>query len=209
MHPQIKIKLIYLYLRYKFGGAYNQSWLANEQDHVLIDEAIERIHDWGPEFLNLEQIEPTTPELRVFLAILDKALRFSKKIPPVCTHYDESKLDEHMELEDKLWHGLPNANYSQRVVDFPIDVDAEFQQLKEDGLGKLLNLVRKQMPSLKLVSLSDLAQAIQEHENQLKKGKDPVIQKKLRAELNLLIDLNKIVRLRFSDQTTGTKRNPF
>jgi predicted dienelactone hydrolase len=104
----------------------------NEQDYAFIDQAIDRIHASGPDFLNLEQIAPTKPEFRVFHAILDKALRFSKKIPPVCTHYDESDLDKQMELEDKIWRGLPNEKeraqietYFCRFVCLAVDVNAQ------------------------------------------------------------------------------------
>ncbi|KTD25869.1 hypothetical protein [Legionella maceachernii] len=202
MDPQVKKRLIAFYLKHKFGEAYKDSWLENT-NYALLAEAIERIDDWGPDFLKLTEIEPTKPYFSVFTAILDEALQFSNTIPPACTNYDEQKLDQRMDLEEKMrdeLRVLPNTDYTPRVARYLTEeMDEEFDHLKQDAIKKLILIVQQKMPHLKLVTYKDLRIAIENHEQLLRKAKDDLTQQQLTAELNLLHDLNKIARLRIID----------
>lgn len=192
MHPQTKKKLIAFYLKHKFGEIYQESWLDNIANYGSLDEAIERMDDWGPNFLKVAELEPTHPNFSTFAAILDGALQFSNTIPPVCTGYDEEKLDQRMDLADEL-KGLPNTDYTRRVAQhLPANHDEEFEYLKEEAVRKLLSIAKQTMPHLKLDTYKDLRIAIENHEKLLSKNKG---NQQLISELNLLNDLNKIARL--------------
>lgn len=196
MNEQTQKRLVGSVLKAMFPESYEDSWTDHLDRYPHLLEAIEYIDDWGPDLLNLNTLNENQPEFRVFIAMIRAGVNFAPEIPHSSTAFDEEAIDVRKDMEERLWQ-LPNANYTSREVRaLPPESDLELQDLKAQAIQILIKTTLKSvLPDLRLGNLANLPKIIDRFEEGIKKEKNEDTKKRLKDQLKLLKNINKIANL--------------